>query len=210
MPLPGLSAAISGALPLDIIALPATEATGSSFVVVTPSTQAVAGDFMVAVLAADAAGTWTGGTGWTEVYDQAANPSLRIATATYPAGSNTFTHSASFVTVGQIHIFRRATYDTIGSAFTLSGNGDVVIPQITSAGGFILAAVATQNTSGPTQSTPSGMTEMETTGTLSGSGVRLATFRQYVHAGATGTRTSTIGSAGGANSAGILIGVKLP
>lgn len=170
------------------------------------------GDVLVAIMAVGGtagATTWTGATGWTERVDQGAEPSLRVATLTAggsePA-SYTFTASRSATNLfGIILCVRNAQWDVIGSIATQYGAGALAIGGVTSAGGVLIAAVASYAGTPPTHSTPTGMLLAATEAGFFQGGI--SAFFQDVQVGATGTRTSTVGGAA-ADTGGVLIGLK--
>lgn len=201
-----LSALVGAKAAPQFVAYAASTTSGSATSLVIPKPTGVAqGDLLVAVMGGGNV-TWTGDTSWTERIDQAAGVGLRVATleagASEPA-SYTFTASASTTVVGQILAFRFATYDTIGSIATLSGDGDLVISQITMLGGFLVAGVASAGQPSRTHTTPSGMTLTEQKFNNGGS---VSCFYQVLAGGATGSRTSTMAGGGGAN-AGVLASI---
>lgn len=188
-------------------------ANGFSTVAVNKPTGTTSGDILVAVMmASNASGiTWTGDTSWTEIYDEgdSARPSLRVAylvAGGSEPSSYTFTASTATGLLAQIMCFRGYGYDTIGSNVVLGGNGSLVITGLTSAGGILIGCAASASgASTPTQSTPTGMTLVGTT-TLS-SAHAITSWYQFVAAGATGTRTTTVAGTP-TNSNGILVGLK--
>lgn len=170
------------------------------------------GMILVAVLASGAAGgvTWTGDSGWTEIYDKGSLPNLRVAYlvagGSEPA-SYTFTISGSTNALGQILCFRGYGYDTVGAGTNLIGNGALAITELTSAGGIIIcAAASTAGTPAPTHTTPTGMTLIRSTSFNSAHTV--STWYQPVAASATGTRTTTVANMASKTSTGILVGLK--
>lgn len=184
---------------------------GTSLVINKPS-GTTSGDTLVALMSGTSATTWTGDTGWTERLDEAAGGGLRIAELTAGGSepsSYTFTASGAGVAIGQIICLRGVSFDTIAGATTaITGNGNIAMSAITSAGGIILALVATENQSGTiTHSTPSGMYKIATSINSTASRPAVSSFWQNVDAGSTGTRTTTVSGAADGSS-GILIGYK--
>lgn len=166
------------------------------------------GDLMIAVVAANTAGTtWTGDTGWTELYDQGTNPRLRIAykIATVSEGASyTFTQAvATGILGGTILTYRNSIFDVIGSGATSSGSNPITAPSVSVAGGVLLACYAQSGTTTTAFTTPSGMTPVVNNLT----GPNFAVFSESRVAGATGTRSSTP-SGSAAPSAGILLSIK--
>lgn len=181
----------------------------STSLVINKPSGVLSGDLLVAAMVGS---TFTGASGWTEKIDQGAAPALRIATLTAGGSepsSYTFTAASGVNTVGQIICLRNAQFDVLGaSVTTLSGDGNLVITAVTSAGGIILAFVATDSASSTIgHTTPSGMTLINTkTHSVVGYPV-LSSFVQEVASGSTGTRTSTTSGTTTTNG-GILMGVK--
>lgn len=122
--------------------------------------------------------------------------------------SYTFTASATAELIAHILCFRGYAYDTIGaSVATLSDSGNVAMSGITSAGGILIAAVASEIfiATPPTIGTPSGMQLVKAS--TSGFGY-MSTFFKTISAGATGTVNSAVTvDDPGALSCGILIGL---
>lgn len=177
--------------------------SNSETLVIDKPTGVVSGDMLIAVVASQSNVTWTGDSGWTELADQGAAPSLRLARKTAggsePA-SYTFTASGGLKTSGAILAYRAGTFDAVGSFNTAN---PVVAPSITmSYAGILLAAYASENAS-VTFTTPGGMAALASYNVTAPS---FAVFDQEVGGGATGTRTST--PSGGTVQAGILIGIK--
>ena len=181
-------------------------ANGTTLVIDKP-TGTVDGDVMIAVIGVvfeDS--TWTVPSGWTELYDQGVKPNLCVArrTASSEGASYTFTSSASRVSGGSILTYRNAAYDVIGSATTGTA-ALLTAPQITAAGGVLLASYA--NVDGvKTFTTPTGMASVVTDVGFGDPAWHI--FSETVGAGATGSRASTQ-SASGTASAGILLSLKL-
>ena len=172
----------------------------------------VSGDMLVAIMGSAQASpgvTWTGAAGWLERLDQGAPPSLRIATLTAGGSepsSYTFTASVAAVTFGIILCTRNTQWDVLGSIATLSSSGNLTMTGVTSAGGILIAAVASDDGAPVAHSTPAGMqvTTTEIPATNIGG---ISAFYGNVLAGATGTRTSAI-SNNSNESSGILLGLK--
>jgi hypothetical protein len=166
------------------------------------------GDLMVAMMSSTGTKTWTGDTGWTEVADQGAIPSLRvaykIAGASEPA-NYTFTMSSNGNDrSGAILTYRNAAYDVVG-AFA-SGTDPLVIPSVTASKIFSrLLAIGTRAAGGITLGTPTDMTAVLTN---AGTSISYIVCDQLVQDGATGTRSMSTGSATGVS--GILLVLKTP
>ena len=184
-----------------------TLATNSTSLPINKPSGVLAGDILVVGLCSGSSGTWTPPSGWTELLDQGANPGLavmyKVATGSEPA-SYTFLVSTSTAIAGQILCIRTGMYDLIGSVATLAGNGNLVIPSITMAGGVLIGVVGSSGQPGRTHSTPAGMTN---TAQTKNGGTSISAFYQENISGASGTRTSVMDGGGGTN-AGVLLGVK--
>lgn len=186
----------------------ATSETADPLVISKP-TGTAQNDLMIAIMCAEAGKqtSWSGDTGWTEVADQGIRPSLRIAykvAGPSEGASYTFTPSAGGLTVsGCILTYRYATYDTIGSVATAAD--PLVASQITVASDFsVLIAAFARSAASITCTTPTGMTARVTQNNATDPSYLVADER--VLAGATGTRSSTVGST--TNVAGVLLSIK--
>lgn len=185
--------------------------TAGASLVISKPTGTIDGDLMVAVMSSAVDGSsWTGDTGWTEVFDQAAlAPRLRVAykIAASEGSSYTFTISSALaIPGGTIATFRNAAYDTIGSMVTATGTASVVAPSVTAFGGLLLAIYGRNNGVSNTFTTPAWMSQvvLYNTATNNASGV---IFSETVAAGATGSRTSSSTVASG-TTAGILLSLR--
>lgn len=210
--LPGIGSFVGvGQVPNYVVSASVAEKAfaGTTLVINKPSGTA-SGDTLIAIMSGTSSATWTGDTGWTERLDEAAGGGLRIAELTAGGSepsSYTFTLPGATVAVGQIICLRGVSFDAIaGSTTAISGDGNIVMSAITSAGGIILALVATENQAGTiAHSTPSGMYKIATTINSSVNRPAVSSFWQNVDAGSTGTRTTTVSGAADGSS-GILIG----
>ena len=182
--------------------------TGASLTITKPSNTA-SGDLMVAVMAhSSGTGTWTGDTGWTEAAEFTSDdPHLRIAykvAGGSEGASYTFTcSSSSRLLSGTILAYKYAIWDTQGTF--ASATGPLVAPQITVAvdNSILIAAYAATNT-GQTATTPSGMSVQKIDSDANSPSYGI--FDEAVDAGATGTRSSSLG--GTTNNAGIIFAIK--
>jgi hypothetical protein len=191
------------------------ENTASSTLTINKPSGVVEGDLLVAITAFGSLtdsnnATWTGDTGWTEAYDQGANPNIRVAWkvagASEPA-SYTFTTSLTSGGHGGVVLaFRGAAFDVCGTAVVAASGGNVTASAITvSEANSILLGFWFEYANIASFSTPSGMTLL-----LDGSGSAAPdfdTFYQNVDAGSSGTKTSGPG-AGTRNVGGILLSIK--
>ena len=182
-------------------------AAGSSLVINKP-TGTVEGDLMIASMDANTALTWTGDTGWTELADQGANPSLRIAYKVAGASEpSSYTFTASVATqalTGCILTYRYAAYDTIAGSFT-TGADPLVLSSISpTLSQSILLAIGARGASSVTIGTPTSMTARVTDNDGTGSSYKVCD--QQVPKGPTGTRSMSTG--GTANVAGIMLALK--
>lgn len=202
------AASLSAPLPPEFVASASTQnATSGTTLVINKPTGTVEGDLMIAVMAADGPSSgWTGDTDWTELADQGATPSLRIAykvaSASEPS-SYTFTASLSRRLSGCILTYRNAVYDTIGS-FT-AGTDPLILPSVSpSENQSTLIAVGAKNDKDTTLGTPTGMTARVTDNDATSPSYIVCD--QTVDAGPTGTRSMTaVGSSG---TAGIMLVIK--
>ena len=207
--LPGMGSIMAGITVRSYLwAVSANNGSGTSLTINKP-TGTVDGDIMVAVMSGGNAGAWTGDTGWTEILDQGATPNIRAAykVASGEGASYTFSHPAGGGNYGFLATFRGLQYDTVSaSASTQTGDGTLAVTGITAAGGVLIAAYAITNAfSGLSSSTPGGMISLASSGTGLDGGI--FGYWQEVAAGATGTRSSSLGTDMG-QGAGILIALK--
>ena len=192
-----------------LISQASTSGSTSSVLTINKPTGTLEGDLMVAVMNHDSARTFTGDTGWTEVADQGAGASTRIAYKVAGASegaSYAFTASADGQSSGTIATYRNAAYDAVGTI--TSGTDPLVLSSVTASVAFsrILATVARSSASititGPATmrtiaidndaASPSRLVEQDAT-LLSA-------------AGASGTRSFTMGST--TNVSGALVAIK--
>ena len=182
-------------------------ASGSTLTLPIPA-GTISGDLMIAVMDANNSGTsWTGDTGWTEVYDQGVNPRLRVAYKVAAAGDSiaafTISSGSTAYCGGVILTYRNSSFDVIGSGFVTSGSTPIVAPGVNATGGLLLACYGQSGITTTSFSTPTGMSLVVDNTT----GPNFAVFSENVQTGATGDRTSTpAGSI--APSAGILLAIK--
>ena len=189
----------------------------SNEITATLPTGITSGDLLVAVMTVSDSGTATAETwttfspvGWTERRDQNAAPNIRVATKIAGSGETNpvFVPSGTGQIACTILAFRNAAYDTIGTTATSTLNGTITYNDITSAGGFVLAAIASGNDSDANLhvfGAPSGYNAIPMRDSSWGA---VQVFYRRVNAGATSGLSSTIsGQTGSANNAGVLIGV---
>ena len=217
--LPGMSGIIGGTVGFDtpFVSSASAQTLFATTLTINKPTSTTTGDLLIAIMSATngSSSTWTGDTGWTEAIDQAAVPSLRVAykvAGGSEGASYTFTGSNSSTKLGIIMCYRGVSWDAIGaSVSTITGDGALSITGITSnagAGvGILLAAVASGDAVVSTHSVPSGMTLL-TSKRESVNNRLLSIFAQNVAAGATGTRSSTIGGGTSDDNGGILMALK--
>lgn len=192
------------------VASESTQSTlaSTSSVVVSKPTGTTEGDLMIMVGSCGSTRTWTGDTGWTEVADQGALPSVRIAYKVAGASepsSYTFTISSATTNgmAASILTYRGAAYDTVGT-FTTSTN-PLVLPSISPSENFsLLIATGARAAASITLGTPTDMTARVTD-----SDATLPSYivcDQLVIAGATGARSMSTGSTSGVS--GIMLAIK--
>lgn len=183
-----------------------SSASSSSTITINKPSGTLEGDLMVAVMSSDGNLTWTGDTGWTEVFDQSTAPWLRVAYKTAGASegaSYTFTASGNAVLSGGIVTYRFAAYDTIGSV--VQGTTPLVLTSISpSQSQSILLAFGGRNAASITLGTPTSMAARITDSNASAPSYKLCS--QSVAKGPTGTRTMTTGSA--TQVGGIMLAIK--
>lgn len=180
--------------------------SGTALVINKPAGTAD-GDLMIAVMTSTSGETWTGDTGWTEIADQGAVPSIRIAYkyagASEPS-SYTFTSSVGGVLSGCIVSYRYATYDTIAGSFTTAANPLILNSITPSASQSLLIAIGARAAASSTLGTPISMTARVTDNdATSGSYI---VCDQEVAAGPTGWRSMNV--IGATSVAGIMLSIK--
>lgn len=182
--------------------------SGTTSLTINKPSGTIQGDLMVAVMASTSITNvlWSGATGWTEVADQGAPPSLRIAYKVAGASegsSYTFTHAASALLSGCILTYRYAAYDAAGTYWT--GSSLLQMPSVTtSASQSILIAAAARGAASITITTPIGMTLRVLDNDVDSPSYNACS--QSVAKGPTGVRFATTGSS--TNSAGIMLSIK--
>lgn len=163
------------------------------------------GDLMVAVMSSRTASnqTWTGDTGWTEVYDQATPANIRVAwkIASGEGANYVFTMNGTNPKVATIATYSRAAFDVVGVA-GLATN-PLVAPSITVTNNASILLAYFSNGITTIPGIPSGMTSV-ISAAYADMSVRLAS--QAVNSGATGTRTAT--NTDTSRSGSILLSIK--
>jgi hypothetical protein len=194
--------------PITFVASSTGESSGNEdFATVTVSTPTgvIAGDLMIAVMTGGSdSQTWTGGSGWTEIADQAASPNLRIAyrIASGGGGGHTFTISDGVNKAATIVAYRNATYAQIGSFSTVATSGAAATApaiNVASENSLLLACFGTNN--GSAFTTPSGMSSVVVFNSSVNPAVGV--FSQQVGSGSTGSKSSD--PSGSGNVSGILL-----
>jgi len=190
-----------------VAAATTSNSTQTASLVINKPTGTVEGDIMVALYGSNSGVTWASASGWTEVIDQGAAPSLSVAYKVAGASEDanyTFTSSVSRFLSGAILTFRGAAYDVVGSvatnttmtasAITLSSNSSAII-----AGFFDNGTSRTW--SNPTSGLISAATDSDA------NAPSFAIYYQLnVSSGSTGSKTAT--PSGTNNPASILVGLK--
>jgi hypothetical protein len=182
----------------DFIGSEKATGTASPLVINRPAGVA-SGDLMIAVMWENLAATWTGDTGWTEVFDSGTTPSLRVAHKT-AGGSEPASYSFAATTGnrfgGFILAYRNAVYDLIGSE-TRATSATSTAPSVTALKEGRTAIAAFGYSSGATLTTaPAGWTHRADLSDASASGWG---YSRNVPVGATGAAT-LVASASSANS----------
>lgn len=206
-----MQGASGGTGAVEFVASAQAQNSGSSTLVISKPAGTQNGDLMIALCTSAAARSWTDATGWTEVIDQNASPSIRVAYkvdgGSEPA-SYTFTLSASNNASGVIATFRRAAYDTIGTISTAQSSGTQTAPAITlSFSSSAILAFFAHDTASKTWSSPTAGL-ISTATDSDATQPSFALYRQLdMAAGSTGTRSATVNAS--ANNFGcILVGIK--
>ena len=199
----------AAAKPTFIASASTQNASAGTTLVVNKPSGTQQGDLMVAVMAGgtNSGITWTGDTGWTEVADLGAKPSLRLAykiAGSSEPSSYTFTGSNSITLSGSILTYRSAAYDTIGTFVTSTTPAPAPSISVSANYSMLIAAFANGATS-TTCSTPPNMTARVTDNDATTPSYLVAD--ELVAIGATGTRTSDIGTISN-GGAGILMSIK--
>lgn len=193
---------------LEYLAFTSNTVSSSTLTINKPSGVS-SGDLMVAIVFSENNATWTGDTDWSEVVDQGAGPSLRVAHKTAggsePA-SYSFTSSANSNLGGVIIAYRNAAYDTVGTIATGTDGGVQVANAITlsQSGSTVIAAFARAQTT--SWSSPSSGLDLINTQTS----VRPAWAIYHdmdLPSGSTGTKQATPANTSGALAC-VLVGIR--
>jgi hypothetical protein len=141
----------------EFVASASNGVSGSTLTINVPA-GTLAGHLMLAVLGTDDGSlTWTPPSGWTEVVDQNAVPSLgvmyKIAGSSEPASYN-FLSSTSASLGGSILTFKNAAYDTVGTVVANTTNTSYTLTAITTSEdyGLVLAIGTGANATSTIQS----------------------------------------------------------
>ena len=184
--------------------------SATSVVVAKPS-GTKEGDLLVAFMSAETGSgphTWTQPSGWSEVADQANEPSVavsyKVATSSEPA-NYTFTFSTSDDLYCVICRIPKGAYDVIGTF--AQGIDPIVAPSVTVSqnNSLLLAFFSRGGSSSATLTLPSGMSLVEYERNAINAPVCLLAY-EFVNAGSTGTRTSDADSS--SRTAGIMLAIK--
>lgn len=187
-----------------------TAGSSSTTLTITKPAGTVSGDLLLAAMSADGNATWTGDTGFTEIFDQSAvggSPGLRIAykvAGGAEGASYAFTPSLSRKLSGIILRIPNGAFDAVGAIGTSGSKLNCVAGAASLSSAGRLLAFFFSDASGDTYSTPAGMTLVASD--TDGDAPSWAVFEQVVPSGSTGTRTATPSANGG--HAGILVGIK--
>jgi hypothetical protein len=193
---------------ITFIATASTQTTSNTTsLTISKPTGTLQNDLMIAVMGGGFSGSSSYSlAGWTQVYTRSGSGGLtifyRVAGASEGA-SYTFTCTNSNRQGGSIITYRYAAYDTVGTA-ALDTN-PLVAPSITLNNNYsLLLAVYLANSASRTPTTPTNMTSVVSN--TDADAPSWAVFSQLLNIGATGTRSSTIGTA--SNVTGILLSIK--
>lgn len=184
--------------------------SGTTLAINKPS-GTIQGDLMIAFMSSGGTATnrtWSTPSGWTELVDQNNPPNFLAAYKVAGASegsSYTFTMSSTANDkAGTILTYRRATYDVISSL--ASGGSSLTLSSIaaSSANSVLIAALFVPSASQTiTQSGGSTMTVKVTDN--DGNSPSFRVFDESVSAGATGTRSFSLG---GSTTAGLMLLIK--
>lgn len=182
-------------------------ASGLSTTLVISVPTHVSGDLLLAFMIGSFSGgsNWTQAN-WTELYDRSGNggPAVfyKVAGASEPS-TYTFTQTNNNTYSGAIAVFRNAQIDVVGTAAL--DTDPLVAPSINvSENNSILIGFYGANSASRTPSTPTGMSNIIMDNNASSPS--FAVFTETVNIGATGTRSSTIGTT--SSTTGILLSLK--
>jgi len=195
--------------PILISSASTINSTTSASLIINKPTGTLEGDLMVGVMSVDGSRTWTGATGWTEVADQGATPSLRVAYKIAGAGeASTYTFTASSaanILSGAIATYRNASYDAIGTITTSAS--PLVVSEVTASVDYarILAWVA-RSAGSITITGPANMQTISIDADINSPSNLLEQDSAASYAGGSGTRSFVVGST--SSVAGALISVK--
>lgn len=191
-----------------LVGNPSTSASGTS---ITISTSGIlSGDLIVAVCCSTTTATWTDSHSFTEVLDQAAAPSIRvaykIAGGSEPA-SYTFTASATGELAGVVLVLRYAAWDAVGTVSTTQTSNVQTAPAITVGANRSSLFAFFTNTGVVTWSSPTtGLVSVASYSKTPAPSFELF-LDDLVASGSSGTKSATLSSAGGSMGA-VLFSVK--
>lgn len=177
---------------------------------VNQNASTLVGDLILAAAASVGSNVaWTPPGGFTENFD----PTMGCdAQCFYGAATNSGAWSYSTSTgtnnaKGACSLtFRKGAHDVTGSNDTRSGTGSLVLPSITMSKGGVLVAIVMSSGPAATHTGPGGAMSLAQENTPAGTYPKVSMFIERVGAGATGTRTITIGGTPG-DSTGLLVGI---
>ena len=186
----------------------------STTITIDKPTGTVENHLMLAIVCTDSGTvTWTHPSGWTEVLDQGAQPSLSIAykVAGASEGANyTFTSSANRRLGGAILTFSSAAYDAVGTISTTTTGGVQTAPAITlSSNNSAIVACFFRSVPSTTWSSPSaGLVSAETDSDITQPSFAIY-YQTDLSSGSTGTRVATPSNSTGIFAC-VLLGLKPP
>lgn len=181
----------------------ATGSVSDTSLSITKPSGTVEGDLMFAFMGNATSATWTGDTSWTEILDQGAKPSIRIAYKVAGASegsSYTFTSSVSSNIAGGIITYRYAAYDAIGTITT--GTSPLTLPSVTASLSQCLLLAFGARGANTTVGTPTSMTSRISGTTLPSYNVA----EQGMAKGPSGTRSMAVAST--TSVAGVMLAIK--
>ena len=126
----------------------------------------IEGDLMIALSAGSNGVSWSGDTGWTEIFDLGSNPAQRVAYKVAGGSEpSTYTFTPASSIVAQSHIiiaYRRAEYVSIGSANYAGSGSPITAPSVTaSAANMVAIALFVNEAGGALSSITSGWSILE-------------------------------------------------
>jgi hypothetical protein len=185
--------------------------TGTSVSLVIGVTGIEVNDLLIGVMGAESNVTWSGDTGWTEVFETGDDGAPRIAHLTSAASgstSYTFTAGPSRVIGGTILQFRNAQIDVVGAGGeATSSTNPAIAPAITPTAGAKVYAYVVGSSASRTFTAPAGWTLV--TSNSDSDAPSWAVFVRDAASDGSSTGTVSISSSSGTNKTAVLFSVKV-